>query len=1254
MKFYELDLTQILPYGIPVNESDHVEQIGYINDFFIKGFEKYFAQLFTVTGDELMRDYSRSCAATASFEACKFCTDDQLQKAITDFGFKYYSANDHDINAEFLYRLGNVPFGTDDYMTAIAQYVSNSDDVFAEVLYNDYPAYNYGIRFYGDIADSVNTAKIGERMQENLAMLGTAHTRIDEIQIEDTTSEIKTYAAVGAIDVGVYCETRIPLLPPPAQPLPDPSTVNSDNANNPLLLKSSQNGSSVALTKTGTISDVYEVSFDGANWSDATFNNAITLDEDEGFYIRAKANRVTTQSSSNYVQFTMSGAVEAYNNVNSMLSPSDFATTDLSSLQHSDWAFFRLFNGCSALTRTIPLNNTTLVEACYGAMFYNCTGISSAPSLPATVMTYACYSHMFNGCTGLLSAPTLPATTLADNCYHGMFSNCVSLTSAPALTATTLATYCYYEMFLYCTSLTSAPTLNATVLAPNCCKEMFYGCTSLTSAPILNATTLAPSCYQDMFNGCTSLTSAPNLPAIELASDCYTNMFRGCSSLNNIRVAAVNNLGIGLSYWLNGVANSGDFYCDAAASFTENSADGIPSGWTKHATESADAPLFLKAKAGGSTVTLTYVGATLDAYEKSSDLITWTALNLNNAVSVDNNNGIYIRATAARSYAQDTSNYIKFALSGSFEAYNNTNSLLAPTGFNVSNLSSLSNSSTAFYKLFDGCTVLTRAPLLPATTLTSECYSSMFNGCTGLLSAPVLPATTLAASCYSSMFADCSALTSAPTLPAMTLTDYCYTAMFHSCSGLNSAPALPATTLATQCYTSMFVNCTSLTSAPALNATTLANYCYYMMFYGCTGLLSAPALPATTLATGCYNAMFRGCTGLTSAPSLPATTLTNWCYQNMFYGCTGIAIAPTLPATTLAGYCYASMFYNCSSLNEVHIDATDISASSCLSNWLYGVANSGDFYCEDNVAYTVDSASGIPQGWTKHVPLVDDPNKPLYLLSKQNGSTVTLTKTGNVTDVYEKSSDNINWSTLSFDDPVTLNNGEGIYVRISAVRTVVQSTSRYIKLALTGEIEAYHNVNSLLKPTGFNVSDLTAISNSNYAFIDLFYTQAALTKAPLLPNAILTQGCYQYMFNRCTGLTTAPDIPATTLAQSCCQAMFERCTALTSAPAILPATAVETACYNKMFVVCSALTKAPILPATTLVARCYGEMFSGTSVNEVHIAATTLPTASNPAQYCLYNWLPSNGTGDIYCDPNTEFQTGSSGIPTGWTRHNLT
>lgn len=117
-------------------------------------------------------------------------------------------------------------------------------------------------------------------------------------------------------------------------------------------------------------------------------------------------------------------------------------------------------------------------------------------------------------------------------------------------------------------------------------------------------------------------------------------------------------------------------------------------------------------------------------------------------------------------------------------------------------------------------------------------------------------------SCYSCMFQGCTGLTAAPELPATTLTSNCYFGMFRDCTGLTVAPELPATTLGSYCYSSMFSGCTNLTTAPALPATSLSDWCYDYMFYGCTSLTAIPALPATTLAYCCYTGMFKGCTSL--------------------------------------------------------------------------------------------------------------------------------------------------------------------------------------------------------------------------------------------------------------------------------------------------------------------------------------------------------------------------------------------------------
>lgn len=161
---------------------------------------------------------------------------------------------------------------------------------------------------------------------------------------------------------------------------------------------------------------------------------------------------------------------------------------------------------------------------------------------------------------------------------------------------------------------------------------------------------------------------------------------------------------------------------------------------------------------------------------------------------------------------------------------------------------------------------------------------------------------TMDAYCYCSMFKGCTGLTEAPSLPATTLTQSCYYQMFYGCNGLKTAPSLPATTVPQAAYAHMFRGCDSLKKAPSLPATTLGIHCYTNMFEFCTGLIEAPSLPATTLEDYCYDYMFRGCENLITVPSLPATKLEPYCYRRMFYGCSKIKLSSKNTGNYLTAY----------------------------------------------------------------------------------------------------------------------------------------------------------------------------------------------------------------------------------------------------------------------------------------------------------------------------------------------------------------
>ena len=509
--------------------------------------------------------------------------------------------------------------------------------------------------------------------------------------------------------------------------------------------------------------------------------------------------------------------------------------------------------------------------------------------------------------------------------------------------------------------------------------------------------------------------------------------------------------------------------------------------------------------------------------------------------------------------------------------------------------------------------------------------------------------------------------------------EYAFACLFYDNANIKNKPGaellLPAETLADFCYSSMFEGCTSLETVPEdmLPATNLADYCYYCMFYGCTGLTGAPELRATTLAVHCYDSMFEGCTSLETVPEdmLPATTLAECCYDCMFYGCASLTGAPELPATTLKDFCYSFMFKGCASLNNVTCLATDISAEECTSSWLYGVANSGEFYCNSLNDDWSSGANGIPAGWTTHTL----PTTPLTLEAVNNNTTVTFTNKASGVVKYKVNDGEMQTIASNGSATITLSAHQKVSFFGDNARYGASNIPNSSNIACDEECYVYGNIMSLIKSEGFeNERTLT----EQYAFANLFRNNANIKNKPgaelLLPAETLAEDCYSNMFYGCTSLTSAPELPATTLAEYCYLFMFEGCTSLETVPEdMLPATTLKEYCYNSMFDGCTSLTSAPELPATTLAVGCYNGMFDGcTSLSSApELPATTLKeycyssmffgcTSLNTvtclatdisASYCVTDWLAGTAGGTFYRNPSVSDSFWAGKVPVGWTVH---
>ena len=179
--------------------------------------------------------------------------------------------------------------------------------------------------------------------------------------------------------------------------------------------------------------------------------------------------------------------------------------------------------------------------------------------------------------------------------------------------------------------------------------------------------------------------------------------------------------------------------------------------------------------------------------------------------------------------------------------------------------------------------------------------------------------------------------------------------------------------------------------------------------------------------------------------------------------------------------------------------------------------------------------------------------------------------------------------------------------------------------------------------------ELPATKVVNECYGSMFAGCTSLTTAPALPATTIDSFCYEYMFRGCTSLTQAPELPATTLAGNCYNRMFWGCTSLTGVPIdYLPAISAVTKdyCYAGMFKDCINLTQAPELPASVIRNHCYNNMFEGCR-NLKYIKCLATEMNYNPT----YDWLRGvASTGTFVTPASTNWSTGTSGIPSGWTR----
>ena len=285
------------------------------------------------------------------------------------------------------------------------------------------------------------------------------------------------------------------------------------------------------------------------------------------------------------------------------------------------------------------------------------------------------------------------------------------------------------------------------------------------------------------------------------------------------------------------------------------------------------------------------------------------------------------------------------------------------------------------------------------------------------------------------------------------------------------------------------------------------------------------------------------------------------------------------------------------------------------------------------------------------------PNEPDYFyienvdesdceLSVTTYTSKTLPPPDKYTNKVEFSTDKETWTTWNFDTANTLiiPIGGKVYLRNNSGTFSYYGTDGYYYMTsinTTMKCNVGGNINTLLN---YN-EEILDISDKRSCFRRLFVGAKIVDASKLvMPATTLSQYCYADFFSGNSSLIAPPELPAVNLADSCYYNFFYECSSLEVSPS-LPATTLAEACYMSMYERCYKLTTGPELPALTLTSNCYRELFYGCSkLNNVTVYADDIS-----AKNCTHNWLngvASTGTFNNY--GSAIYESGSSGIPTGW------
>ncbi len=831
-----------------------------------------------------------------------------------------------------------------------------------------------------------------------------------------------------------------------------------------------------------------------------------------------------------------------------------------------------MFTGCTKLKKTPNvyaervMGTATKTGGCY--LMFN--GLAKVPRMGKVsinqVDNYGC-EQIFNNCTTLVQVDTIRIGTLNTYGLYNAFYKCYALKKIPKILVDKFeGNHNMSNMFSTCTALTfNNDTLYNKSLSNYCYSSMFTGCTGITSTAGLHiaADTLAPYACNLMFNGCTGMTSAWDTIKVSVigAHGC-DQMFNACSILPHTPVIMVDSIGLLGCYKM---------FAGCGASLT--------------GTDSLTAGNIHVSKAIYNTgCQEMYSGCT--RFKSAPDFFAKRIMG-----TATTTGGCYLMYS---SLTFPRSGRIK---AGEIDAFGCEQMYYKCTKLTEMDTVIITDSvgTQGCWKMFDGCTLLTRAPKIKANIIGPQGLYQMYTSRTQLVSSDTIFVRLIGEQGCEQMFNSCSGLTKLPYIAADSIGLAGCLNMFKGCTALNfDNDILPCLRLGPQAYSNIFNGCNGITDLSQINlpVTRLAENCYQGMFSSCLGLtdVSNFVLPATEIAPGAYNNMFNACTNMTTAWPVFSTSIIGerGCYR-MFNGCTQLNPAPAITVDSIGPSGCQQMFRNCSSSTTGLSSAGDIVVNGKIAS--LGLT---DMYigCQRLTTAPNVTAGGIMSndvtatgGCYRMFSGLTGLTSAGYLRAGTIGSF-------GCQQMFQGCTNLVKMDSIMADSIGT----QGCFNMFYSDNTKFSNAPK-ITAGIIGEKGCYRMMNC---STAIQTADtIRARKVCQEGCLEMFYACTKLGTSPYIKiDSVGLNGC-KFMFYGCyasasSGLLTADSIIIDKMGTRACESMFEGCKRLTTIKGIRNTKIHDYGCYN-MFKTCTALVDISdlALAAPIMGAHCYDNMFNG-------------------------------------------------------------